>query len=142
MATIHIQQPHSSHPPIITPHFYTKCVYRILARGCGRQHKAWGGAQRNPRYVQHLSRKPADAGDSHWLNLNDDEMANNKKLPGGFAGLMCNYAISLGLRLTPRPRLYAAARIRGLRTRQNVGNDKALPFRPRKRAEILRSLIS
>jgi hypothetical protein len=36
---------------------------------------------RNPRYVQHLSRKPADAGDSHWLNLNDDEMANNKKLP-------------------------------------------------------------
>src|SRR5215813_100760 len=37
---------------------------------------------------------------------------------------MCNYAIFLGLRLTLRPRLYAAARIRGLRTRQNVGNDK------------------
>jgi len=36
---------------------------------------------RNPRYVQRLSRKPADAGDSHWLTLNDDEMANNKKLP-------------------------------------------------------------
>jgi hypothetical protein len=34
---------------------------------------------RNPRYDQDLSRKPADAGDSHWLN--DDEMANNKKLP-------------------------------------------------------------
>jgi hypothetical protein len=36
---------------------------------------------RNPRYVQHLSRKPADAGDSHGLNLNDHEMTNNKKLP-------------------------------------------------------------
>jgi hypothetical protein len=39
---------------------------------------------------------------------------------------MCTYALFLGLRLTLRPRLYSAARIRGLRTRQNVGNDKAL----------------
>jgi len=44
-----------------------------------RQNRAWGGAQRNLRYDQDLSRKPADAGDSHWLN--DYEMANYKKLP-------------------------------------------------------------
>src|SRR5215475_15561736 len=60
--------------PCYYPHFDA-----FLARGCGRQHKAWGVAQRNPRYDQDLSRKPADAGDSHWLY--DDEMANNKKLP-------------------------------------------------------------
>jgi len=36
---------------------------------------------RNPRYEQDFSHKPADAGDSHRLNLNDDEMAINKKLP-------------------------------------------------------------
>jgi hypothetical protein len=29
-----------------------------------------------------------------------------------------------GVPLTLHPRLYAAARIRGLRTRQNIGNDK------------------
>ncbi len=39
-----------------------------------------------------------DAGDSHWLNLNDHEMANNKKLPPASAGLMCTYAIFLGFR--------------------------------------------
>src|SRR5215468_135989 len=54
----------------------TNIFVAFLARGCGRQNIAWGGAQRNPRYDQDLSRKPADAGDSHWLN--DDEMANNK----------------------------------------------------------------
>jgi len=48
---------------------------------------------------------------------------------------MCTYAIFLGLRLTLRPRLYAAARIRGLRTRQNAGNDKALLCRPHSWAE-------
>src|SRR5215510_945664 len=38
---------------------------------------------------------------------------------------------SLGFRAKAlHPRLYAAARIRGLRTRQNVGNDKALCCRP------------
>jgi hypothetical protein len=31
-----------------------------------------------------------------------------------------------GVPLTLHPRLYSAARIRGLRTRQNVGKDKAL----------------
>jgi hypothetical protein len=48
--------------------------------------------------VYDLSRKPADADDSHWLNLNDDEMANNEKLPPASAGLMCIYAIFLGFR--------------------------------------------
>ena len=32
-----------------SPNFYTKRVCSILARGCGRQSKAWGGAQRSPR---------------------------------------------------------------------------------------------
>jgi hypothetical protein len=60
--------------PCHYPHFD-----EFLARGCGRQNIAWGSAALHPRYDQDLSRKPADAGDSHWLN--DDEMANNKKLP-------------------------------------------------------------
>src|SRR5215510_6560304 len=64
---------------LVSTHIFYDMWARISARGCGRQNKAWGGAQRNPRYDQDLSRKPADAGDSHWLN--DDEMANNKKLP-------------------------------------------------------------
>src|SRR5262245_15694898 len=31
----------------------------FLARGCGRRHKAWSGAQRNSRYAHDLPRKPA-----------------------------------------------------------------------------------
>src|SRR5215475_645474 len=37
-----------------------KRVCCILARERGRQSKAWGGAQRNPRYGQDLSHKPAE----------------------------------------------------------------------------------
>ena len=45
--------------PCHYPNFVTKCVCRILARDSGRQNKAWGGAQRNPRYEVDLSLKPA-----------------------------------------------------------------------------------
>jgi len=31
---------------------------RVLARGSGRQHKAWGGAQRNPRLMVQDSISP------------------------------------------------------------------------------------
>src|SRR5262245_11545938 len=62
------------------PRFSKKRVSCILARERRRQRRACGGAQRNPRYDQDLPHKPADAGESHWLNLNDDERANNKKL--------------------------------------------------------------
>jgi hypothetical protein len=41
------------------PNFVTKYVCCILARDSGRQNKAWGGAQRNPRYDVDLSLKPA-----------------------------------------------------------------------------------
>src|SRR5262245_21267335 len=45
-----------------------------------------------------------------------------------------------GVPLTLHLRLYAAARIRGLRTRQNVGNDKALCCRllRRLKAKVLK----
>jgi hypothetical protein len=33
-----------------------------------------------------MNSQPANAGDIHWPNLNDDEIANNKKLPPRFAG--------------------------------------------------------
>jgi hypothetical protein len=42
-----------------------------------------------------------------------------------------------GVPLTLHPRLYAAARIRGLRTRQNVGNDKRI--KPAPQAENVKS---
>src|SRR5262249_17114167 len=35
--------------PCHYPHFYTKRVSFILARGCRRQHKAWGGASAEPQ---------------------------------------------------------------------------------------------
>src|SRR6266540_5589501 len=46
-----------------------------------------------------------------------------------------------GVPLTLHPRLHADARIRGLSTRQNVGNDKALCCRPRSRAALLHYLF-
>src|SRR5262245_15572163 len=64
------------------------------------------------------------AGDSHWPNLNDDEMAHDKKLPPASAGLMRTYAIYLGFRLRLHPMLYSAARIRGLKAASAV-NDSA-----------------
>jgi len=41
-----------------------------------------------------------------------------------------------GVPLTLHPRLYSAARIRGLRTRQNAGKDKAPCFRLLRQAQI------
>jgi hypothetical protein len=95
----------------------------ILARDSGRQSKAWGGAQRSPRYDQDLLRKPAIAGGSHWRNL-DNEMANNEKLPPAIAGLMCTYAMPLGFRASAlHPRLYSAACSAGfgLRPMRRIG---------------------
>src|SRR5215467_7768893 len=46
--------------PCHYPNFVAKCVCCILARDSGRQSKAWGGAQRNPRYDVDLSSKPAE----------------------------------------------------------------------------------
>src|SRR5262245_15492519 len=65
------------------------------------------------------------AGDSHWPNLNDDEMAHDKKLPPASAGLMRTYAIYLGFRLRLHPRLYSAARIRGLKAASAVNDGAA-----------------
>src|SRR5262249_46151378 len=96
----------------------------ILSLRSRRQNRAWGGALRNPGYDQVLSHKPAAAGDSHWLNLYDDEMAHDKKLPPASAGLMRTYAIYLGFRLTLHPRLYSSPRLRGVRTPPNVSKDK------------------
>jgi hypothetical protein len=45
-----------------------------------------------------------------------------------FAGWRHEFLPYLGFRLRLHPRLYAAARIRGLRTRQNEGKDKYFKF--------------
>jgi hypothetical protein len=46
-------------------------------------------------------------------------------LPPAFAGVMAFDAAFLGFHAKAlHPRLYAAARVRGLRTRQNAGNGK------------------
>jgi stage II sporulation protein D len=109
-----------SYRQILNHYFPGTRLTRIeQARERGRQSKAWGRARRNPRYDQILLRQPANAGGGDRLNLNDDEMANNERLPPASAGLMRAYDIFLGFRADAlHPGLYSAARIRGLRTPQ------------------------
>jgi hypothetical protein len=59
-----------------------------------------------PQEYRVNTRQTREAGDSLWLNLNDDEMANNEKLPPASAGLMLTYAIYLGFRYAPPQDLF------------------------------------
>jgi len=75
----------------------------ILARDSGRQSKAWGGAQLQPRYDQNLSHKPAKRAAA--IGNGEQQIATAR-----FAGLTCIYAIFLGSRAAAlHPRLYSAA---------------------------------
>ena len=80
----------------------------------GRQHKAQGGARAEPWEHWRFESKPAKAGDKghpanrcRFVGLSD----SIQRFPG-VAGL--------------HPRLYAAARIRGLIRYKDLGNDKPL----------------
>src|SRR5712692_3802959 len=43
--------------------------YQVLARDSGRRHKAWGGAQRNPRLTVQKITAARGVGDSVYLDL-------------------------------------------------------------------------
>jgi hypothetical protein len=86
---------------------------RIFSLRSRRQIKAWGGAQRNPRNVMR-THQAREAGGSHWPNLDDDEMVNNEKLPPASRASVINLRRTWGSAAL-HPRLYSAARYRGLR---------------------------
>src|SRR5215510_9609442 len=86
---------------------------RIFSLRSRRQNRAWGGAQRNPRNVMR-AHQAREAGGSHWSNLDDDEMVNNEKLPPASRASMINLRRTWGSAAL-HPRLYSAARYRGLR---------------------------
>ena len=74
----------------LRPRLYSLVFTRNFARNeCSHSQPADAGGSikpeversRNPRYDQDLSHKPAKPPYSHWPNLNDDEMAHDKKLP-------------------------------------------------------------
>src|SRR5262247_2841102 len=106
------------------------CLYphfdAFLARGCGRQNRAWGGASAEPQVYGVSTHQARGAGGSflscaissslrlgQWLSPAPRACAINPDRTWGSAAL--------------HPRLYAAARIRGLRYNKralckNVGN--------------------
>jgi hypothetical protein len=54
-----------------------------------RQHKAWGGAQRNPRNESQKTVEPANAGDSVKITAcckSQHHYQSNRALPPAFAG--------------------------------------------------------
>src|SRR5215510_4286579 len=123
------------------PRVLKPCLYAhfdaFLARGCGRQHKSWSGASAEPQVYCVSTHQARGAGDSflscaissslrlgQWLSPAPRACARNTDHTWGSATL--------------HPRLYSAARIRGLRmltliSRKIVGNDKG--FQPTGRSE-------
>jgi hypothetical protein len=85
---------------------------------------ACGAGGRIKEYVASIHRA-REAGGSFLLFAISSLLRLGQWLSPAFAGL-CDKSLSyLGFRATAlHPRLYSAARIRGLRTRQNPGNDK------------------
>src|SRR5262245_39594043 len=53
-------------------------MIEISARGRGRQHKAWGGAQRNPREDAPKIVRACGAGDRDVANIDCDETQRNQ----------------------------------------------------------------
>src|SRR6266508_2153593 len=95
----------------------------ILSLRSRRQNRAWGGASAEPQEYGVSTHKAREVGGSflscaissslrlgQWLSPASQACAINPDRTWGSATL--------------HPRLHSAARIRGLRTRQNVGNDK------------------
>src|SRR6266540_740261 len=93
-------------------------VFRI-----DKEHSCWGGAQRNPRYDRGVSSQPAKRATAIGpISLMMKWRMTKSCRP--LRGLDAYLRHIPGVPLTLHPRLYSAARIRGLRTRQNVGKDK------------------
>src|SRR6266545_5186230 len=97
----------------------------ILSLRSRRQNRAWGGASAEPQEYGVSTHQAREVGGSflscaissslrlgQWLSPASQACAINPDRTWGSATL--------------HPRLYSAARIRGLRTRQNVGKDKGL----------------
>src|SRR5262249_23416314 len=93
-----------------------------------RQNRAWGEAQRNPRYDQDLSHKPAKRATAigpismmmKW------RMTKSRRPLRGLDVCLCHIP---GVPLTLHPRLYSDTRVRGLKYNihdlcKNLGNDK------------------
>ena len=78
----------------------------FLAREAGRQHKAPCGAQRNAGNSGRARRKPAKAGGS----------PNPTRVCRPFHGLESIFSAHYPALASPRTGLYAAARLRGLKT--------------------------
>src|SRR6266540_2787750 len=96
---------------------------RNLSLRSRRQNRAWGGASAEPQEYGVSTHQAREVGGSflscaissslrlgQWLSPASQACAINPDRTWGSATL--------------HPRLHSAARIRGLRTRQNVGNDK------------------
>jgi hypothetical protein len=68
------------------------CAKRLFTfSACGAGDRVKPGVERDsaePQVWRASYQQAREAGDSDWSNLNDDDGANDKKLPPAFAGLM------------------------------------------------------
>src|SRR5215475_6741162 len=89
-----------------------KCVCRILARECGRQSKAWGGARQRatPGLWRNQSHQARECGRQFFVVRAFIIIEVASIAVARLAGLLINYASYLGLRAVAlHPRLYSAA---------------------------------
>src|SRR5262245_55882941 len=95
-------------------------MIEISARGRGRQHKAWGGAQRNPREDAPKIVRACGAGDRDVANIDCDEAQRNQLIATNcrpLRGLDWLYgARFLGFRCAP-PQALCCRLLRRLKTR-------------------------
>src|SRR5262245_6699206 len=108
------------------------CLYShfdaFLARGCGRQNIAWGGASAEPQVYGVSTHQARGAGGSFLSCDISSSLRLGQWLSPAPRACTINPDHTWGS-ATLHPRLYSAARIRGLRTltlisRKIVGNDK------------------
>src|SRR5215813_11419253 len=97
----------------------------ILSLRSRRQHRAWGGASAEPQVYGVSTHQAREVGGSFLSCAISSSLRLGQWLSPASRACAINSDRTRGS-ATLHPRLYAAARIRGLRTRQNVGKDKAL----------------
>jgi hypothetical protein len=108
----------------------------ILARESGRQSRAWGGArQRVTQEYGVRAHQAREAGDSFSLFTASSSLRLSRSLSPASRACAINAGRTWGSAAL-HPRLYSAARIRGLGfdtrvSSKNLGNDKALKSRAR-----------
>ena len=95
-----------------------------LARGSGRKHKAWGGAQRNPRDLARENCEAREAADRRIISIGVSIFASIGRSAGSTSFVITGSWGSAPL----HPRLYAVARYRGLTTFRALGASSILTF--------------